>query len=290
MMLSPDRRSFGALLATETRIAGLAIARESAWAAAALFCVCFMASATAIRFGERLNALPEVLLTSYPIAIILPWLVWKGDRPFGRAFLWTLPVRRQQVAAAKVIAGAFWLLLAVLLALLALLATALATGGSVGVQEMRLVGPFSTGYAGASRVAWTTPFWMWLTPFGGALLLYLVVSAAMIGLRHPLRWAAGLSVGLALLGVLAVNTGPQSSLLHALNQAFGAVVNGRYGTDLVLSGGIASLSEDTQVPGSHSEALWRALPQASHWATALALWLGGALLAVALALRRHWER
>jgi hypothetical protein len=291
-MLSPDRlhRPFGKLLASELHIVGLAISREFALAVGAIVVFCLLSALTAIRYHEQLDALPEILIASFPVALILPWLVWKGDRPFGRAFLWTLPVHRQHAAAAKIIAGAVWLLLAMLIALLVLLATALATGGSIGVQEMRLVGGFDGGFAGATRVPWSTPAWMWLTPFGGALVLYLVASAAIIGLRHPWRWFAGLSVAVALVGVLALNTGPHSALQDSLDHVFNLVVNSSYGADRALSGGIASLSEDTDTGGRHYEALWRALPSARQWAMALCLWLGGALLAVALALRRHWER
>ena len=86
-MTSPDRlgRSFGALLGSQLRTTGLAIHREAALAAAALALTCLLAATTSLRFHERLNALPEILLATLPIALLLPWAVWRGDPAFGRA-------------------------------------------------------------------------------------------------------------------------------------------------------------------------------------------------------------
>jgi hypothetical protein len=291
-MTSPERRrrSFGTLLGRQLHVVALAVGREAALAAGALALVCLLTVTTCWRYHDRFDALPELLLAVLPVALLLPWAVWRGDPPFGRAFLWTLPVRRQEAAAAKVAAGALWLLLIVLVALLALFATAAATGGSIGLREVRLVGPFYAGPAAAARLAWATPAWMWLVPFGAALLVYLASSAALVGLRHPLRWFGGVAVGLTLVVVLAVNLEPQNPLYQALGRVAEAAVGGTWGLDFALTGGVASLSEEIDTPGPGSVDLWRALPTAGRWAAALAVWLGGALLALALALRRHWER
>ena len=234
--------------------------------------------------------MPELLLGALPLALLLPWAVWRGDPAFGRAYLWTLPVRRQQAAAAKIAAGALWLLLVLAFALIVLLATAAATGGDVGHHEVRLVGPFDSDPAAAARVRWATPAWMWLVPFGAALTVYVAGSAALLGLRHPLRWLGGVAVAVTLVMVLALNMGPQTPLYEGLGRFAETLVGGRWGLDFVLTGGEASLSEGVDVPGPGSIDLWRALPTADAWAGALAAWLGAALLALALALRRHWER
>jgi hypothetical protein len=291
-MNSPDRRHppFTTLLAIELHTVGLAIAREAALAAAALASVCILSAVTALRYREGLDALPELMLGALPVALLLPWIVWKGDPPFGRALLWTLPVRRQQAAIAKIAAGGLWLMLAVLATLLALIATALVTGGSIGVDEMRLVGPFSQGFEGASPVRWATPLWMWAVPFGAVLTVYLASSAALLGLRNPVRWLAGTGVAAALLIVLAVNLGPHSAVQEASDRFIQTVISGHFGLDFAVTGGVAALSEDVDVPGPGSRELWRALPDIGRWAAALVVWLGAALLALALALRRHWER
>ena len=291
-MISPDRlrRPFGTLLASELRVVGLALSREAALAAAGLALLCILVAATAIRYGERLDAMPELLLAVMPVAAILPWLVWKGDPPFGRAFLWTLPVRRQQAALARTIAGAVWLIVAVTAALVGLLAMAAATGGSIGIEEERLVGPYAAGVRGASRVAWVTPLWMWLTPFGGALVVYAGSTAILLGLRHPLRWLAGLSVAVVLLVTLGVNLGPRSSLQHGVNYVTESLILGTYGLDFAVTGGALTLVDDVPRPGPGSDLLWEALPRTERWVSALFVWLGGALIALGLAIRRHWER
>ena len=286
----PERPSFGALLGSQLRATGLAIHREAALAAAALALGWLLLVTTSIRYDERLHALPEILLAILPVALLLPWAVWRGDPAFGRAYLWTLPVRRQRAAAAKVAAGALWLVLILLVAMAALIAMAAATGGSVGLEEVRLVGPFDTSPAAAARVRWATPAWMWLVPFGSALTLYVASSAILVGLRHPLRWVGAVAVALVLVMVLAINMGPDNPLSLGLGRFAEALVGGRWGLDFALTGGIAALVEEVDVPGPGGVNLWRGLPTAGAWAGALAAWLGAALLALALALRRHWER
>jgi len=291
-MNSPERSrgSFAALLGSQLRTTGLAIHREAALAAAALALACLLAVTTSLRYHDRIHAIPEILLASLPVALLLPWAVWRGDPAFGRAYLWTLPVRRQRAAAAKIAAGALWLVLILLVALAALFAIAVATGGSIGPEESRLVGPFAAGPAAAVRVSWRAPAWMWLVPFGSALTVYLASSAALVGLRHPLRWLGGAAVAAVLIAVLTVNMGPDNPLNEGLRRFAEALVGGRWGLDFALTGGMAALSEEFDVPGPGSVNLWRALPSAGPWLAALAVWLGGALLALALALRRHWER
>lgn len=292
-MTSPERlgRSFAALFTSQLRTTGLAIHREAALAAVGLLLLCLLTATASRRFGDRFDAFPELLLATLPVALLLPWAVWRGDPAFGRAYLWTLPVRRQEAAAAKIAAGAVWLILILLVTLAALLATAKATGGAVGVAEVRLVGPFNGDPAAAARVPWATPAWMWIVPFGAALTTYVASSAALIGLRHPLRWLGG-AVALTVLVVLTLNMDPDNPLNRGLGRFAETLVGGTLGLDFALTGGVASLSEDVYLPGPGpgSVDLWRGLPTVGGWAAALAVWLGAALLALALALRRHWER
>jgi hypothetical protein len=249
-----------------------------------------LVTVTAVRYHEPLMLLPELLFPGLVIALLLPWLVWKGDPPFGRAYLWTLPVRRQRAAAAKIAAGGLWLILAMLLALALLAAMALATGGSIGLAEVRLVGPLSGGLAAATPTPWSTPPWMWAVPFGAAFTLYAASSAVFLGLRYPVRSVAAVAVAVTLLVVFAVNLGPGNALYEGLGRFGKTMFSGRWGLDFVLTGGVPSLSEEIDLPGGGSRDLWVALPTAGRWAAALLVWFGAALIALALALRRHWER
>jgi len=291
-MISPDRpkSGFGALLAAEVTIVGLAVRREALIAGIGLAGTCVLVTIMAIRDPERVNMVPEVLLPALVVAIILPWLVWKGDPPFGNAYLWTLPVRRQKAAVAKIAAGAFWLILAMLAGFAMLAAMALATGGTIGSAETLVVGPLSGGLEGATEVPWSTPLWMWAVPFGAALTVYAASSALLIGLRHPVRWVGAVAVAVALLVILAVTLGHDSALNHAIGRFLEALVVGRWGLDFLMTGGLTSLPRSIDVPGPGWRELWVALPTAGRWAAALLVWFGGALIALALALRRHWER
>jgi hypothetical protein len=291
-MQSPDRlrRPFGSLLGRELGTVRLAVSREAMLAAAALACLCILAGASAVRWNLQLTAVPELLLAGLPAALVLPWLVRKGNPAFGRAFIWTLPVRRQHAAMAKIAAGAVWLMLAFLVAAAAIAITAVATGGSVGVEETRLVGAPRAGLYAAARVPWSTPLWMWLVPFGAALLLYLAGSAVLLGIRYPLRWAAGIGVGVVLLVVVMANLGHNHPFEEAVGALAETVTEGRYGLGYAITGGISVLLYEIDVPGPGSRDLWSALPSAGRWLMAFGLWLGLVLLALALALRRHWER
>lgn len=112
------------------------------------------------------------------IAFFFPFAVWRRDRPFGPAFLWTLPVDRRPLALARVFAGWVWMMTA--LAVFVGLERALALLS--GVTNGDLVPPVA---------------------FIAATVLYLFGSALVVGLRHPLLWLLG-AVGVAfLLGLLS---------------------------------------------------------------------------------------
>ena len=100
------------------------------------------------------------------VSFFYPFAVWRRDKRFGPAFLWTLPVDRRRLALAKVFAGWVWLMIA--LAALVSWNLALAALAQVPGAE-------------------TVPF----IAFTGATAMYLLGSALVLGLRHPLRWLFG---------------------------------------------------------------------------------------------------
>ncbi|MBX3563647.1 MAG: hypothetical protein KF730_03625 [Sphingomonas sp.] len=290
-MTSPDphRQSFAALLVEQVRAVGLAVRREAILAGAALALILLLSLIMAFKYDEQLFLVPELLQPTWLAAILLPYAVWKSDPIFGRAFLWTLPVRRQRAAAAKILAGAFWLVIALLVTMASLALAALLTGGPIGVTETRYVGE-GASIAGAARVPWSTPLWMWLIPFTSALILYIFGSAAIVGLRHPIRWVAGIAVGLAMTLAMAATTGSGGAFDRFLESVHHLILNGSAGLDFMLTGGTDSLSLRLRRLGPGSDILWRELPSMGRWVWATLVWLGLALLALALAIRRHWER
>jgi hypothetical protein len=113
---------------------------------------------------------------SIPISLasfLFPFAVWRGQRRFGPAFLWTLPVDRRRLALAKVLAGWVWLMTALIALVLWRLGLALLAGATV-----------------------------MLFSFIGATALYLLGSALVLGLRHPLRWLLGTASLFFLIGFL----------------------------------------------------------------------------------------
>jgi hypothetical protein len=289
-MTSSDRihRPFGTLFLQQLRTVGLAIRREAALALALLAAICILSVSIALRQKEALNLDPELLHPTLLAALLMPWAVWKGDPVFGRAYLWTLPVRRHQAAMAKVGAGALWLMLGMLVTLVSLALVSLVTGGRIGEVETRLVQAGSGGLT-AMRVPWSTPWWMWLAHFGAALTLYLLSSAALLGLRQPVRWLAGLAAVTTFIVVLALNYGARG-LEDAITRLIMTVVGGTYGLDFAVTGGEVTLVRDVRGLDRRVVDLWTELPSFGRWVSALSVWLGLTLLALALAIRRHWER
>lgn len=290
-MNSPEapRHGFVALLKGQLRSVGFALVREAILAALALTAICLITLMMALQYDEQLFMEPGLLQPAVGVGMILPFAVWKGDPLFGRAYLWTLPVRRQEAAIAKMLAGAFWFMVAILIALVALGIVAVASGGGIGVNEVRLVDT-GGGVASAAHIGWTTPFWMWLTPFLGALILYLFTSAALLGLRYPFRWLAGVAVGVPIIVILIVRIAPSGAVEPVLQQIGDAFWGGSFGVDFVLNGGETTLAEAVDRTDRDRRILWSALPEPGRWAAATLFWLSAAALAVALALRRHWER
>lgn len=138
-----------------------------------------------------------------PISFLLAFAVWRRDRRFGPAFLWTLPVDRRRLALMKVFAGWVWLM------------AGLATFVSwLGVLAL------------LARVTVLPALWLWIIPFTVATVAYLLGNAFVLSLRHPLRWFLA-AVGVSFLLVhLSEAVGPsaipallRSGFLSALDAA-----------------------------------------------------------------------
>ncbi len=122
---------------------------------------------------------------TFPISFasfLLPFAVWRGERRFGPAFLWTLPVDRRRLALSRVLAGWVWAMAA--MAAIALWRFALAS------------------FAGATVI---------FPSFIAATATYLLGSALVLGLRHPLRWLLGTASVFFLIGFLNHTIGDVSS-------------------------------------------------------------------------------
>lgn len=150
--------------------------------AAALVFAVVLASGTVMIAGEIIGGGPgfdaDETFPTPLIAFLYPFAVWRSEKRFGPAFLWTFPVDRRRLALAKVFAGFVWLMAAV-----AIFVTWLfVLGLFAGAPHARTVG----------RI-----------PFIATIAMYLFGSALVLGLRHPLRWLLGLAGVVALMGTLS---------------------------------------------------------------------------------------
>ncbi len=127
------------------------------------------------RQGGPIGFHPERYLLPVLLALVLPIIVWRGEDRFGAGLLWTFPLDRRRHALAKVCAGWIWLMSAVALFVLWLIALTLVSGGSLFAEQTLTVlsssvpatGPFA-GPDPVQTVPVTPQPLLWLTPFTGA--------------------------------------------------------------------------------------------------------------------------
>lgn len=166
------------------------------------------------------------------LSFLLPFAVWRRDSRFGPAFLWTLPVDRRRLALAKVFAGWVWLMTAQAAFMLWLFVLSL-----------------------AAHVTVLPRIWQWIIPFTATTAMYLLGSALVVGVRHPVRWLLG-AVGVCFLLANVYDVHGPAGLLSALDSA---------------------------------ATVWRKEPDLALWAIVTSLWLAAGLAALWAAVSRHRE-
>lgn len=243
--------------------------------------------------GRAISFHPEHLMLPAVVGILLPIGVWMGEERFGGGFLWTLPVDRRQHALTRVCAGWVWLMLAALLFVLWLLALTLLSGGNIlGEETRRLIPMSSSPGLGTLRpgdwriVQWRPEPVLWLVPFTAATGTYLLASALMLGVRHPLRWIVAVLLGFALL--LAVSDAANAEGLLR-DRLLRPILFGPYGLDTLLTARTNFLRVGTTLSTGEAMVVWRGMPDLAQWATATLLWTLAALLALWAAASRHRE-
>jgi hypothetical protein len=181
----------------QIRIVGLSLRREAMVVAVVLGIVTLVIGIDIVggrgaTWFDSDNDWSTIVLASF----FFPFAVWRRERRFGPAFLWTLPVDRRRLAFARAFAGWVWLM------------TALAI---YAVWQLALA--FLSGVPDARTVP--------LVAFIGATAMYLFGSALVLGLRHPLRWLLGTFSVLFFLGMFreALRLGPSD--LNALLSSSG---------------------------------------------------------------------
>ena len=209
-------------------------------------------------------------------ALLLPLVVWKGERRFGDHPLWSMPVDHRRHALLKVATGWVWLMAIVGAALGWVALTVLASGGSLGVSEVRLLvldaGGAIAGTPGAvESVNWTTPWWEWAFPFTSATAAYLVASTLWLATARPVFWAAGLWVA--------------GALVLGIGDVWDVGWFDRAAELVAWYAGGDSFTRGMPLPTGGRE-VWTLLPTAQMWMALSALWISVGLAGVLVASGR----
>ena len=276
----------------QLRVVGLAIRREGALAALALA----LGSVALIAFSRMpvLQAMVDGEIGELVFdpgeppwgffgvlgALLLPLVVWKGERRFGDTPLWSMPVDHRRHALLKVAAGWVWLMAILGAALVWVTLTTLASGGSLGVDEVRLLvldpAGVAAGTPGAMEsVNWTTPWWEWALPFTSATAAYLLASTLVLATRRPLFWAAGLWVAGGV--VLGIADFRDIGWIQRVSDFVAWYIGGD------------SFTRGMQLPTGGRE-VWTLLPSIRMWTASSAFWIGLGLVGVLAASRRVRDR
>ena len=284
------------VLREQLRAVGLAL-RGPGLAAAALLGVVTLAAAirllgarTAIDFHPELSMLPGM------VGALLPIGVWKGEERFGAGVLWSLPVDRRRHALVRVGAGWVWLMAAVAVLVLSLLALSLLSGGSVLAERtvrvlpaLPVPAPPALDPAALRAVRWTPNALLWLVPFTAATASYLLASALALGTRHPLRWIVGTLLAPFLLFAFGDLT-DAARLKTAIMRVLPRLFEGPYGIDTLFTARAESLHTEVRLTTGETVGVWRDLPDVAQWALTTLLWTGAGALALWAAASRHRER
>jgi hypothetical protein len=230
---------------------------------------------------------------------LFPLFVWAREERFGPGFFRTLPVDHGRHVLARIVAGWLWLMVGVALFSLAVVVITLVAGGSLAPVEtihvldapLASAGPVDA--AMLRRETWAPGLTIWAVPFTAATAGYALVSAVVIGLRYPVRWAVGaavLFVGLSALSDAASRLLGIDALADAPARAIEFLCVSRYGVDAVLTMRTMTLDRRMELASGETLHVWSAVPHLGDWAIATVLWTGAGLLALLAALSRHRER
>lgn len=285
------------VLTEQVRAVGLALRGPAVVAGALAALASFFLLTELLLNAEPLDFHPQRWLLPALLGLLLPIAVWNGRERSEASFLWTLPVDRRRHALTRVLAGWLWLMGAVALFVLWLLAVTLISGGSLVAEETVRFLPASSHPAlgridpGAVRTEhWTPHPLIWLVPFTAATATYLIASALALG--ATLRGIALAVLGLFVLVFLASAAGKAAGsewLIFAPSRVVRAVVYEPYGLAMLLTTTTEFLAVYATLPTGETVLVGRGAPDLGRWATATLLWTGAGLLALWAAASRHRE-
>ena len=272
----------------QLRVVGLAIRREAALAglvvALASLAVIAISRLPVLQaiFNEDMHRLvfdpAETPWMFLPVlaALLLPLVVWKGERRFGDTPLWSMPVDHRRHALLKIAAGWVWLMAILGAAFVWATLTTLVSGGALGVDEVRLLlldpARASAGTPGSMEsVSWATPWWQWVLPFTSASAAYLLASTLVLSTARPVFWAVGLWFAGAV--VLGIGEIWDIDWMQRTSEFVAWYIGGE------------SFARGVQLPTGRAVA-WTLLPTVQMWMVLSAFWISLGLVGVLVASGR----
>lgn len=229
------------------------------------------------------------------VGALLPAAIWAREERFGPGFMWTLPVDRSRHALLKVLAGWLWLMAGAALYVLCLLVLSIVAGDTVRPVETLhvLTAPYSRSMpvdpATLQVVHWAPGAIVWAIPFASATATYLIASAAMLGVRYPLRWLMAVVVGVPLVNITGAFLGQRLGIAWMENGP-ARVISGRYGLETLLTLRTWSLDRRVTLTTGETVHAWFGVPDMGAWTLAAVLWTAAGALALWAAAARHGER
>ena len=239
-------------------------------------------TASELREGEGVVFIPELALLTAIAASVLPVAVWRGEYRFRQSYLASLPVDRTRHVLAKVAAGWVWLMGLTATFALGMLALAVATGGPIGADEMRVLISDLPADALPSDLGplarrWRTPGWHWAVFLTTATVTYLAGTAVVLAGSRTRRWLAGFVAGVLFYLILAEQGLVGGELPGWVERAKEAVLTGRYGFMTLFAEAPAYTLTPDVGPAVHA---WGDPPTPGAWVLTTLLW--GGLFAAAL--------
>lgn len=298
-MRSPEMhktQAFGYVIREQLKVTVLSLRPYIIIAGALAAVATFLAFADYFRGRGGVEFAPELSMIPAIAGVLLAIAIWQSERPFKSGFFWTVPVDRTTNAGAKIFAAWLCLMIAVTAFVLWLLILAFITKGNIRGDEVvhllpsMTIPPRRTLDASMLRtIQWTPQPAFWLVPFTAATSAYAIVSALMLGLKHPFRLVFGAIAGAFLVAAVGQGIGADA-FWEKLQGVTRPLMEGRYGIDAVLTARSESLHTRIDLADGTSIGVWRALPVVSDWVIATLLWTGLGIAGLLAALTRHRER
>ena len=209
------------------------------------------------------------------VGSILPFAVWSSEDPSRRSYHWSMPIARGPHTLIKMGCGWLWLMIGI----------ALYTLFSIGLGS---VIDHITGTIGSHM---SVAAWQWARPFTTASLVYLLISTAVIGTRHPWRWMGGLFIGdiVTFNALLACGLDKAARVLwNVLDGSYGllSTLSGRNAGSEFFDSGVVHINvqfnADTTMPLRSGNGPWTMMV----WLTPTLLWITISLVGVCIVAYR----